>query len=249
MRRFLVLYHSLLTVSLRSRATLFWNFAFPIGLILLYGSIYGGVQFGAFSAITWLTIGVVVLNVMSSGFVGDSAWFARLREQGVLQRIHAAPVPPVILVGAYLLVRLTLILAQSAAIVLVAVLVYGAQFTWAGLGAALALGVLGTSVFVALGQSIAAVSSSSGVSQAIGQALYFPLMFVSNLFVPVETLPAWLANLARWNPAYMLVDLVRPTLVPVPAYQPAWMNLIGLLMYGLLGMIIVARFFRWEPKR
>jgi hypothetical protein len=47
----------------------------------------------------------------------------------------------------------------------------------------------------------------------------------------------------------MLVDLVRPALVPVPPAQAAWLNALGLLLYGALGLLIAARLFRWEPRR
>lgn len=51
-------------MNLRNRATLFWNFAFPIGLILLYGVIWQ-------PQIAWLAVGIVALNLMSSGLLGD----------------------------------------------------------------------------------------------------------------------------------------------------------------------------------
>lgn len=249
MRRFTMVFRSLLLMNLRNRTTLFWNFAFPIGLILLYGVIYGGQQFGAVDAMTWLTAGVVVLNIMSAGFIGDAAYLTNLRDQGVLQRVHAAPLPPAVLVGAYVLVRLVLVLAQAALIVATGVFVFGAQLNPGGLALALVLASFGALVFVALGQAVAALSPSASAAIAIGQVLYFPLMFISNLFMPVSMLPTWLASLTRYNPAYMLVDLMRPAVTPVPALHPAWTNLLGLLFYGLLGMMVAARFFRWEPKR
>ncbi|MEO7912452.1 MAG: hypothetical protein ABIV47_22625, partial [Roseiflexaceae bacterium] len=65
MRRFLILAKANMLMNVRNRTTLFWNFAFPIGLILLYGQLWP-------SVISWLTAGIVVLNIMSSGLLGDS---------------------------------------------------------------------------------------------------------------------------------------------------------------------------------
>ena len=73
-------------------------------------------------------------------------------------------------------------------------------------------------------------------------------MFVSNLFVPLEQLPAWLGNTTRWTPAAMLVDMLRPGLLPIPAAQPAAINALGLACYGLLALVLAARLFRWEPR-
>jgi ABC-2 type transport system permease protein len=249
MRRLFTLSKSLLRIHLRNRTALFWNFAFPIGLIALYGTLWGGEDFGGVGAITWLAVGVVVLNIMSSGFIADASWLTTIREQGILMRVQATPLPTPILVTAYVLVRLLLVLLQAAAIIAVAALGFGAQFSLLGLAAALGIGAFGAAVFIALGQAIAAIAPTGGAAAAIGQALYFPLMFVSNLFVPTEGLPGWIVSISRWTPAYMLVDLMRPAMVPVPAGQPLWVNLAGLAIYGALGMGLASWLFRWEPRR
>jgi ABC-2 type transport system permease protein len=246
MRRMLTLTRSLLLINLRNRMTLFWNLVFPIGILLINGMIFAG---ESPEAAAWLAVGVVTLNVMSSGLLGDSAWLTNMRDQGILQRMRAAPLPPALLVVAYGLVRLALILAQSAAIVAVAILVFEARFTWDGLTGGLLWTMLGAAVFILLGQALAGVAPSAGAALVIGQAVYFPLMFVSNLFMPSEMLPAWLLELSRWSPALMLVDLMRPALVAIPPLQAAWWNALGLLLYGVLGLVIAARFFRWEPRR
>jgi len=241
MRRFLILAKANMLMNLRNRTTLFWNFAFPIGLILLYGLIWP-------SAISWLTAGIVVLNIMSSGLLGDSSRLTNLRERGILRRVRATPLPAWQFIAAYVLTRLLLVLGQSAAIVATAVLVYRAEFTQSGLVAALPLVIAGGLVFLAIGQVISAVAPTSGAAGAIGQVVYFPLMFVSDLFIPSDQLPSWLANATQWTPATMLVDMIRPVLVPVPAHQTALVNLIGLAAYGALALFLAARLFRWEPQ-
>jgi ABC-2 type transport system permease protein len=241
MKRFLILTKANLLMNIRNRVTLFWNFAFPIGLIVLYGVIWPDV-------IAWLTAGIVVLNLMSSGLMGDSTRLTDLRERGMLRRVRATPLPAWQMIAAYVIARLALVLAQSAAIVATAVLLYRASFTWDGLVAALPLAIVGGLVFLLLGQVISAVAPTTSAAGAIGQALYFPLMFVSNLFLPLEQLPAWLGGITRWTPATMLVDMIRPALVPVPAGQSPLINAAGLAVYGLVALVLAARLFRWEPR-
>ncbi|NOK64076.1 MAG: hypothetical protein GFH27_549409n50 [Chloroflexi bacterium AL-W] len=249
MRRFFTLSYALLLINLRNTSTLFWSFAFPIGLISLYGAIWGQEEFGPIQAITWLMVGIIVLNIMSSGFLGDSAWLTTVREQGILLRVRATPLPSRVLVGAYVVVRLLLVIMQSVLIAAVAMLFFGAQMAWSGLAVAFIIALLGAMVFIALGQAIGTMVPTSGAAVALGQVVYFPLMFVSNLFLPSDILPAWITEIARWTPAYMLVDLLRPALVPVvEASQAAWINLLGLGVYGVLGLVIAALFFRWTPK-
>ncbi len=112
-----------------------------------------------------------------------------------------------------------------------------------------AVALAGALAFVLLGQAIAALAPSAGAAFAVGNVVYFPLMFISNLFLPTEMLPGWLVEAARFTPAFMLVDLVRPALTGAGAVQAAALNLAGLALFGLLGLLIAARWFRWEPWR
>lgn len=249
MRRMLVLTRSIMLINLRHPSVLFWNFAFPVGLLLLNSTIWGGSGQPPAAAAAWLTAGVVVLNIMAGAFVGDTAWLVNVRDQGILQRIQASPLPAWALVLAYTAVRLTLVLLQAALIVAVAALALGAQFSAGGLLVAAGLALGGALAFVLMGQALAAVMPGVGAAAAVGQVLYFPLMFISNLFVPVELLPGWLAALARWTPAFMLVDLIRPALIDVPPLQAGAVNLAGLACFAAAGLLVAARCFRWEPWR
>lgn len=249
MRRFLVLTRSILTIQLRHPAVLFWNFAFPIGILLLNGAIFGARDAQPGTTAAWLAAGIIVLNIMSGALLGDATQLATVREEGILQRVHASPLPAGVLVLAYTAVRMLLVLIQAALIVAVAALALGARFTPGGLLMAALLAVVGALAFVLLGQALAAVAPNPGIANAVGQVIYFPLMFISNLFMPIELMPGWAAALARWTPGFMLVDLMRPAMVDVPATQPGLINLLGLALFGAAGLAIAARYFRWEPWR
>jgi ABC-2 type transport system permease protein len=146
-------------------------------------------------------------------------------------------------------VRLILVMIQAALIVAVAVFAQGAGFTPGGVLGDGLLALAGALAFILMGQAIAAVAPTVGAANAVGQIIYVPLMFISNLFLPAELLPGWLAALARWTPAFMLVDLMRPAMVDVPAQQAGLLNLLGLALFGVAGLAVAARFFRWEPWR
>ncbi len=58
---------------------------------------------------------------------------------------------------------------------------------------------------VLLGLSVKTVE----VAQQLGFLVIFPLTFLSNAFVPTETLPGWLQPVAEWNPISSLVAATR----------------------------------------
>ncbi|MFC0866035.1 ABC transporter permease [Sphaerimonospora cavernae] len=80
-----------------------------------------------------------------------------------------------------------------------------------------ALGVLGAILLaIFTGWSLAwvftwvgTIARSAQAVQGISMMILFPLTFLSNAFVPVETLPDWLATFVRVNPVSHLVTAAR----------------------------------------
>lgn len=249
MRRFWVLARAIFVMNARNKAALFGNLLFPIGLYLLFATVFGRNPEERMYVAAWFMAGVIVQNIMTSGFSGDATWLANTRDNGILLRIRASPLPPAVLVGAYVAARLLLVVIQSASIMLLGVFVFGVQLEWAMLPLALGCLLLGGLVFLLLGQAIAAVTPNASAAGAVANVVFFPLLFLSNLVVQADSFPQWLNDIVRWNPAYMLVDLVRPALVTIDARQATWLNLVGLVLYGAAALLIAARWFRWAPKR
>jgi ABC transporter DrrB family efflux protein len=105
----------------------------------------------------------------------------------------------------------------------------------AGLGLLLGFAFAMAWVGVWLGLSVPTVE----VAQQVGFTVLFPITFVSNVFVPVQTLPDFLRPIAEWNPTSTLTAAVRelwgnptaidPRLPPptgLPAEEPLLLTLI-----------------------
>jgi len=64
MKRFSILTQSLFSY-LRDGQVLFWNFAFPVFLLIIYYVVFGETNVGGYDYMTWVTPGVVALNILS----------------------------------------------------------------------------------------------------------------------------------------------------------------------------------------
>ncbi len=53
------------------------------------------------------------------------------------------------------------------------------------------------------------VARSAQAVQGIGMMIMFPLTFLSNAFVPVDTLPSWLQHFVNINPVTLVINAVR----------------------------------------
>ena len=248
MKRFLVLTKAMTLMHLRNRATLFWNLVFPIFLLVIYSQIFGEMNVGGDDFMTWVVPGIVVFNILAFGLLGSGTVMVDMREKGVLRRLQASPIPAAQLVGSYLLVNVLIAVLQSTILVLFAALVFKTPLTPEGVVRALPMVVMGILTFVALGQVISGVATTTGIAVAVGQILNFSQMFITDMIMPMDMMPAWIQELAPYLPAYAVVQLVRPPLVEGSFHPDLWGNLLVTAVYAALAGIVAARLFRWAPK-
>lgn len=241
MKRFLILTKAMTLMHLRNGYVLFWNFAFPVLLMLIYGAVMS-------QYMDYMTPGVIVLNALSFGLVSSSTMMLEMREKSILRRLQATPLPAEQLIGSYLLVNIIIGVLQSTLIILAGVLLYKIPITFPGLLLAYPMILAGLLAFMALGGIISGVTAKSGAATAVGMTIYFLLMFISDMIFPLDMLPAWLQKITAYLPAYPVTQLVRSALLDA-TLDPKWItNILLLLAYGIGATLIAARLFRWEPK-
>jgi ABC-2 type transport system permease protein len=248
MKRFLVLTKALLLMHLRNRATLFWNLAFPVFLLVIYSQIFGAMDVGGTNFMAWVVPGVVVFNILTFGLLSSGTLMVNMRDKGVLRRLQASPIPAGQLVGSYLLVNVLIALLQSTIILVFAALVFRTPLTLGGALRALPMIVFGILAFVALGQVISGVAATAGVAVAIGQILNFSQMFITDMIMPMDMMPEWIQKVAPYLPAYATVQLVRPPLVEGVLSPDLWTNLLLMAAYTVVAGLVAARLFRWAPQ-
>ena len=241
MKRFLILTKAMILMHLRNGYVLFWNFAFPVLLMLIYGVVMS-------QYMDYMTPGVIVLNALSFGLVSSSTMMLEMREKSILRRLQATPLPAGHLIGSYLLVNIIIGVLQSTLIILAGVLLYKIPITFPGLLLAYPMILAGLLAFMALGGIISGVTAKSGAATAVGMTIYFLLMFISDMIFPLDMLPAWLQKITAYLPAYPVAQLVRSAILDA-TLDPKWItNILLLLAYGIGATLIAARLFRWEPK-
>ena len=241
MKRFLILTKAIFLMHLRNGFVLFWNFAFPVLLMLIYGVVMS-------QYMDYMTPGVIVLNALSFGLVGSSNMMLEMREKSVLRRLQASPLPAGQLIGSYLLVNLLIGILQSTLIIIAGVLLYKVPVSGLSLALAYPMILAGLLAFMALGGIISGVAAKAGTATAVGMTIYSSLMFISDMVFPLDMLPNWLRNVVPYLPAYPVVQLVRSALLDA-ALDPKWItHLLLLATYGIGATLIAAKLFRWEPK-
>lgn len=166
------------------------------------------------------------------------------RESGILKRLRATPLRSHTILAAHVIVKLLFTAITLAAMILAGRRYYPvtSDVPLLSFGAALLLSTLS---IVSIGFLIASVVPTARFAQPVGTLIFYPMLGLSGLFVPVESLPHGLQAIARALPLTYSVSLLRGTW-----RGEGWLAHAGdVAMLALLFLVFTAlsaRVFRWE---
>jgi ABC-2 type transport system permease protein len=180
--------------TLRAPAFSFPFLMMPAALYLLLGVVMAGNSPEAASnpqIATYLISGFMAFAVMGPGIFGFGVGLAMERDQGLLKLKRAQPLPA----GAHLFAKMAMSLAFSGvaagSVAVTAVVAGKVIIGWGSLLILLAVMIVGSLPFCAIGFLIGAYSSA-GASPAIANIAYLPGMWLSGMFFPLpEVLRPW----------------------------------------------------------
>jgi ABC-2 type transport system permease protein len=229
----------------RTPAVLFWAIAFPLIGLLVLGLIPGTnqpeKQFGGASVLqTYLPVIIAFTIVMTAvNFLPVS--MVMYRERGILRRMSTTPVRPSALLGAQVIVNVSVQVVMTVVVVVVAVAGFGASIRQP---AAFAAGfVLVTAALSALGLLVAAVCSTGKAASAVGSLLFFVLMFFGGLWWPRSQMPGALRHVSDVTPLGAGVQTLQDGMAGQWAHP--W-YLAVLAGYVIICGVLATRLFRWE---
>jgi ABC-2 type transport system permease protein len=252
LRRALVQLGADMKVFRRNPAALFFTAILPVIFLCMFVGIFGNQrlkEYGGIRASTLYVPAFIALSVVSASFVSLAIGFTRMREDGVLKRVRATPVPAwVVFAG-----RIGTSIVTAAAITLLLMLIGGPLFgvklpthTLPGLLTGLAMGA---ACFCALGIAYTRLISSLDAAPAMTNALVLPLYFVSGVFVPFKQLPTGIQSVAELLPVQPFVDALRIAFDPhTSGAGIAGGDLSKLAIWGVVGLVLAVRFFGWTPR-
>ncbi|MBI3768538.1 MAG: ABC transporter permease [Deltaproteobacteria bacterium] len=225
----------------------FFTLVFPVILLLVFGSIFGNApvpDYEGFGFVDASIPGYAALIIATSGLLSLSTAVAGYREQGVLRRLHVTPLHP----GAVLLAQIVVMFAMTTIGMGLLVAIGRAIFALKCPGSVplICVGfVFSCLCFFALGIALASAVSSVRTAQAVGMAVFYPMIFLSGAAIPRELLPDGVQRAAAVLPLTHVVTLLRALWI-----GEAWTAHLGVI--GLLTAVaaassaIAVRSFRWE---
>lgn len=235
-----------LRAFLRSRAQVSSSLLFPLMLLAILGvGVSEGldpsrVRDGDYT--TFLVAGIMVMTaVFSSTF--SSASFYQDRDSGMLKVFLASPHSPTVILLGKALGGITIGAVQALAVLAIASAIPSIDLAWQyGVVPSVALAVvavLGLNVLLSgTAQLLASRIRTMQGFHLVMNLVFFPLLFFSGAFFPLDDLTTWLRVIALMNPLTYAVDLIQ-----LAVYAESGSGYVGLWPdLGVLGGLALALF-------
>ena len=231
----------------------FFTILMPVLFLLLFSSIFRHVKAtvpgGTMPEGVYYVAGITAYGVIAASFSNLCVNVVQYREAGVYKRRRATPVPTGAIIGGRSLVGCVTALVIAGVLVAIGWLSVSAHLP-ARTAPAFALTTLvGAVVFCCLGFALAAFIKTADAAQPVVLAVFLPLSFISGIFIPLSSLPHWLADIGKVFPIYPFASGL------VAAYNPhthgsglSWSDLGLLGLWGVVGLIVALRRFSWLPS-
>ncbi len=193
--------------------------------------------------------GIVSLAIMQSALFGVIFTLVRLRNQGVLKRLHATPISPKHFIVGSLFTRLLLLVMQTYALLFVGIVVSGIEVSpgyalfWLEVIPVTIIGGIG---FASIGLAISGIAKTENTAAPLANIVSLPMMFLSGVFIPHSVIPDWVVAFAQWLPLTFLADAMRAMVNSGETLFLQGYSILGLVIWGIISFLLAVRAFRWE---
>lgn len=243
----------------RDRESAVFNFALPMILLVIFGSVFGGQELGN-SGITfaqYFVAGMIASGILYTSFQNLAIAIPMEREDGTLKRLAGTPLPK----SSYFIGKLGMVfvayIAQVTLLIVVGMIFFGIDlpqtsfqwFTFAWVS------VLGLITCTLLGIAYSVVPRHGRGASAVVAPVVIVLQFISGVFFVFTDLPTWMQNVASVFPLRWLAQAMRSVFLPDVAAAGeiggSWelgTAFIVLLVWAVVGAVLATLAFRWSPR-
>ncbi len=227
----------------RNRRARFFTLVFPVLFLVIFNGVFGGLGPRFYLG------GIVTLSVVSACYATLVIGVTAQREQGVLKRRRATPVPAPVLILGQSLATVAMSLITTAVLLAITRAAYGVGLPAGTLAAVLLTVVCGSLAFCCLAYAAVTLIDSADAAQPFVQLTILPLYFVSGVWFPTRDLPEWLRRVGELFPIEHLATAFHRALAHADiatALAPG--DLLTLAAWGAASALFASRRFGWLPR-
>ncbi len=241
----------------RDRQQVTFTFAFPMLMMIIFGSVFSGNVAAGVSFRQYFLAGMIASGVVYSAFQNLAIVVPLERDDGTLKRLRGTPTPRSVYFAGKLGVVVVVYVAQVTLLLLLAHVMFHVPipteparwvtFAW--------VSVLGLSSCTLLGLAFSTLPRSAKSAPAVVTPIVLILQFTSGVYFNFSTLPTWMQKFASIFPLKWLTQGMRSVFLPprMALHEPSgsWQHpatAIVLLIWTVIAAVWAVRSFRWQRR-
>jgi ABC-2 type transport system permease protein len=235
----------------RNPASAFFTFAFPLMFFVIFNTLFSSkveINGHLVNSNYFYVPAIAAFSIITATYTNIAISISFARDEGILKRIRGTPLPPVGYLFSRMLHALFVALILMLIIVGAGTLLYNVDLPTETLPAFLLIVLVGGASFCSLGLALTSVIPNADAAPPIVNFTILPLLFVSGIFIPLDSAPAWLIHVAKIFPVYHYAQALQASFDPFDPHFEG-MDLLIVAIWGVAGLLLAMRFFSWEPRR
>ena len=239
-----ILHHLLLTLRLnfRARQALVYGYLVPIFFLLAFGSVFHSSVPPLLHEMGQL----VTITILGGACFGMPTSMVSERERGVWRRYRLLPASTAGLIVSAMVARYIIVLLAVLLQFGLAWCLYRTPLPAHPVGELVAFTAV-CFAFFGMGLIIAMLAGAVPVVQALGQAIFLPMIMIGGVGVPLRALPSWVQVVAGYLPGRYAVEALDASyLSDGPGLAGSKFALVALVVIGVAACIAGSRMFRWD---
>lgn len=236
----------------RNPASVFFTVLLPVMFLLIFATIFGTErieELGGIETTTYYVPAIITLAVVSATMQSLAISLTVDRETGLLKRTRGTPLPAWVFIAGRVGNAVVVSVLSLVVVATIGRVLYGVEIPWAHLPAVAVALLVGAAAFCCLGFALTAAIPSEDAAAPISNVALLPLYFLSGVFIPETEIPAGVLHFADAFPIRHFFEAFFTAWSPTTTGAGfEWGHLAVVAAWGVLGLVIAIRTFRWEPR-
>ncbi len=199
----------------------------------------------SFSTVDYYVPGITAAFIMTNGIIALAATTTEFKRRGIIKRLSITPLTKLDWIVGNVLSQALLNLMLTAIMIAVGWLLFNVRVIPDAISIALIL--LGSIMFSGIGMTLSGFIKDVEAASAIGNAIAFPMMFLSGTYFPLEMMPSYIQMISKVMPlTYFSEGLRYSMLYKYP--EGIYFNMAIVAVLAVAFIIVGALVTRWKEK-
>jgi ABC-2 type transport system permease protein len=198
-----------------------------------------------FSTVDLYIPGITAAFIMTNGIIGLAATSTEFKRRGIIKRLSITPLTKIDWIVGNVLSQALLNLMLAAIMIGVGWVIFNVRVIPDALSIALIL--LGSIMFSGIGMTLSGFIKDVEAASAVGNAIAFPMMFLSGTYFPLEMMPPYLQTVSKALPlTYFSEGLKHAMIYQNP--EGVYLNMAIVAVLAVVFIIVGSLITRWKEK-